>query len=90
MQFNTHDYLKKLKIPLFAATGSEDIQVPPVSNLAVFNTYRGASSQIASMGGLNHLMQHCDECTLEEYGSLEETFSVKLMDMMVAWIKELD
>jgi hypothetical protein len=35
-------------------------------------------------------MQHCDECTLEEYGSLEETFSVKLMDMMVAWINELD
>jgi pimeloyl-ACP methyl ester carboxylesterase len=90
VQFTTQDYLKKLKIPLFAATGTEDIQVPAVSNLAVFNTYRGASSQISTMGGLNHLMQHCNECTLEEYGSLEETFSVELMDMMVVWINKLD
>tara|TARA_B110000977_G_scaffold184198_1_gene247600 strand:+ start:144 stop:1511 length:1368 start_codon:yes stop_codon:yes gene_type:complete len=90
MQFNTHDYLKKLKIPLFAATGSEDIQVPPVSNLAVFKTYRGVGSKIASMGGLNHLMQHCETCTVEEYGSLKETFAVELMDMMVVWISELD
>lgn len=90
VQFSTQDYLKKLKVPLFAATGSEDTQVPPVSNLAGFNAYSEASSQVSSMGGLNHLMQTCKTCSIEEYGSLEETFSVELMDIMVTWINELD
>lgn len=90
MQFNAQDYLNKLEVPLFAASGSEDIQVPPVSNLAAFETYLGASSQISSMGGLNHLMQTCDTCGIEEYGSLEETFSVELMDLMVKWINGLN
>jgi len=86
VKFNTADYLKKLRIPLFAATGDKDIQVASVSNLAVFNLYRGGSSQIVSMGGLNHLMQKCETCTVLEYGELEETFSVELMDIMVEWI----
>ena len=87
--FETKDYLKKLRIPLFAATGDRDIQVPSASNLAGFGAYRGADSQTSSMGGLNHLMQKCVTCSLEEYGELEETFSAELMDMMVKWIREL-
>lgn len=89
VNFKTEDYLKKLRIPLFAATGDKDIQVPSVSNLAAFNTYRGANSQIVSMGGLNHLMQMCNTCTILEYGELEDTFSVELLDIMVEWILEL-
>ncbi|NRA13853.1 MAG: alpha/beta hydrolase, partial [Crocinitomicaceae bacterium] len=90
VNFDTQDYLEKLKIPLFAATGSEDIQVPSVSNLAGFKAYRGASSQTSSMGGLNHLMQTCETCGIDEYGSIEETFSMGLMDMMVKWIGGLE
>lgn len=86
--FETADYLKKLKIPLFAATGDKDVQVPPVSNLAGFKAFSRENWQITSMPGLNHLMQKCETCAMMEYGDLEETFSVELLEMMVTWINK--
>lgn len=89
IKFKTPDYLKKLKIPLFAGTGSKDIQVPSVSNLAGFNKYRGASSQISSFDGLNHLLQVCEVCTVGEYGELEQTISPDVLETIFEWLNAL-
>jgi len=33
--------------------------------------------QVKELQGLNHFFQHCNECAVEEYGQLEESFALK-------------
>lgn len=92
--FEAKDYLKKLKIPILAINGSQDIQVPPVKNQQGFEQNFSKKSKIKSkaivIDGLNHLFQKCDSCTVYEYGELEETFSEQVLIAMRDWIKELE
>jgi hypothetical protein len=36
--------------------------------------------------GLNHLFQTCQKCTVAEYGTIEETFSPKALEVMGDWL----
>jgi pimeloyl-ACP methyl ester carboxylesterase len=92
VRYDASTYLKKLKIPLLAINGGEDIQVPAQSNHAGFeNHFSVASKQAGSKAivieGLNHLFQTCKKCDIMEYGDLEETFSPLVLDEMVKWIQ---
>lgn len=91
IQFKTEDYLKGLKAPLLTINGEKDIQVPPISNSEGFKTFHykrklRKKNKFVIAPGLNHLMQHCNTCTVMEYGDLEETFSEKVMQEMVDWL----
>jgi pimeloyl-ACP methyl ester carboxylesterase len=87
------DYLKKLSLPILAINGGSDLQVEPEMNTMGFA--RGFSKKSRSKSdavivpGLNHLMQHCDKCTVSEYSELEETFATEVMETMVEWMKNL-
>jgi hypothetical protein len=87
------DYLKKLSLPILAINGGSDLQVEPEMNTLGFA--RGFSkksrpkSDAVIVPGLNHLMQHCDKCTVSEYSELEETFATDVMETMVEWVKNL-
>ena len=37
---------------------------------------------------LNHLFQHCEKGTVTEYGEIEETLSVEVLEDVTAWIKK--
>lgn len=92
VRYNATDYLRKLKIPILAINGGEDIQVPATSNQLGFEQqFSSASKQKGSkaivIDGLNHLFQTCRTCTIMEYGDLEETFSPKVLEEMVKWIE---
>jgi uncharacterized protein len=93
LAFEAADYLKKLKIPILAINGSEDIQVPAESALDGFDWNLSKRSRVQSKliweEGLNHLFQKCFACTVMEYGDLEETINVKVLDAMTEWIKGL-
>lgn len=84
-------YLKKIKVPILAINGSQDIQVPPVSNQAGFAQNFSKKSKPFSkaivIDGKNHLFQNCSSCTVLEYGDLEETFSEDVLILMRDWIK---
>lgn len=92
--FETKDYLSKLKIPVLAINGSQDLQVPPISNQSGFAKNFSKKSQLKSkaivVDGLNHLFQRCNTCTVYEYGELEETFSEDVLKLMTNWIKEVN
>ncbi len=83
--------LRKLKMPVLAMNGSRDLQVPPQQNLpaiaAALATGGDQDFTIAELPGLNHLFQHCNECTVAEYGKLEETFSPAALEVMGNWIE---
>lgn len=92
--FEAKDYLKKLKIPILAINGSQDIQVPPLENQRGFAQNFSKKSKVKSkaivIDGLNHLFQKCESCTIYEYAELEETFSEQVLIAMRDWIKGLD
>jgi pimeloyl-ACP methyl ester carboxylesterase len=93
MQFESSTYLQKITCPILVINGSEDIQVPPLKNQDAFrnnfNEKSKAKSKVVLFPGLNHLFQTCKKCSILEYGDLEETFSPKVLNEMVGWIKDL-
>lgn len=93
LTFETKDYLSKLKIPILAINGSQDIQVPAISNNKGFSQNFSKKSKSASRAiiieGKNHLFQTCKSCSVMEYGDLEETFSEEVLILMKDWIKGL-
>lgn len=92
--FEAADYLKKIKVPILAINGSQDIQVPPLTNqegfAKNFSKKSKANSKAFVVDGMNHLFQTCNSCSVYEYGELEETFSEQVLIMMRDWIKEVN
>lgn len=84
------DALRKLKVPVLAMNGSRDLQVPPTQNLPAIAAALAAGGspdfEIVELPGLNHLFQACRACTPAEYGTIEETFSPKALDVMEEWL----
>jgi len=93
MRFESREYLQKINCPILVINGSEDIQVPALKNQEGFRKNFSEKSKLKSkivlFPGLNHLFQSCLKCTVLEYGDLEETFSSKVLNEMVSWLKEL-
>lgn len=94
LAFETADYLKKLKIPILAINGSEDIQVPGFDAQEGFERNLSKKSKpfsnLVLLGGLNHLFQICSTCSIVEYGDLEETINPTVLNLMTEWIKGLN
>jgi pimeloyl-ACP methyl ester carboxylesterase len=82
--------LQKIKIPLLALNGSNDLQVSPKQNLpAIEKSLKKAGNKnykIVEMPGLNHLFQHCKTGAPTEYAGIEETFSPDALKIMGDWI----
>lgn len=93
LTFKTVDYLSKFNGPVLAINNEKDIQVDALTNsMGIEKSLSESSrkvSKVAIQKGLNHLFQHCDTCDFMEYGSIEETFDVNTMKMMVDWINKL-
>jgi pimeloyl-ACP methyl ester carboxylesterase len=83
-------YLKKVKCPVLAVNGSQDIQVAAGPNLEAirFNMPQNKDTTCSEIPGLNHFFQHCKSCTVQEYGELEETFAPEVLNAMENWLKE--
>jgi fermentation-respiration switch protein FrsA (DUF1100 family) len=88
--YDPAESLRKVKVPVLALNGSRDLQVPPSQNLpAIAAALRAAGNtdfETIELPGLNHLFQTCQKCTVGEYGTLEETFSPKALDVMGEWL----
>ncbi len=82
--------LKKVRCPLFAVNGEKDLQVPAEENLkaiqkAIINGGNTKGS-VKSYPGLNHLFQHSETGSPEEYGKIEETFAPEVMEDIKVWL----
>ena len=93
LQFDPVPYLEKTTCPILAVNGSKDIQVISSQNLG------GIEETLTRMGhknftireypNLNHLFQHCETCTVQEYAELEESFSEEVLNDVSKWILKL-
>jgi uncharacterized protein len=88
--YDPAESLRKLKVPVLALNGSRDLQVPPGQNLPAIKAALTAGGdkdfETIELPGLNHLFQTCQKCTPAEYGTLEETFSPKALEIMGDWL----
>lgn len=91
--FAAHDpapVLEELRIPILALNGSLDLQVPAGPNLEAISAAlkRAGNEQfvVREFEGLNHLFQHSATGLVAEYGRIEETFAVEVLEVMGEWI----
>jgi pimeloyl-ACP methyl ester carboxylesterase len=92
LAFESRSYLAQLNLPFLIINGTKDIQVPAMSNQESFrnNLTKAAleKSTFHLLEGANHLFQHCNNCDLNEYASLEQSLDPQLMQWVKAWILE--
>ncbi len=85
-------YLEKVTVPVLALNGDSDLQVPSMENLSAIQAAleRGGNGDVTIMEleGLNHLFQQIETGSIDEYSTLEETFSQKALDIILDWLKE--
>lgn len=84
--------LERTSAKVLALNGGKDIQVLPDSNTEGIKKglqkSRSPKYDVKVLPGLNHLFQKCSQCSLSEYGTLDETFSVSALDEMSTWLQK--
>jgi pimeloyl-ACP methyl ester carboxylesterase len=84
------DFLKDLNCPVFAITGTKDLNVSypdeilQVASLLMSNDK--LESTIKVYPGLNHMFQKCETGLLEEMWQIEETIDPHVLNDISAWI----
>lgn len=82
-------FLQKVKCPVLAMNGSKDIQVLPHHLYMIEKILKDSGNKNVTakeMPGLNHLFQKCNECTLDEYGKIEETVNPGFIEELTDWL----
>jgi pimeloyl-ACP methyl ester carboxylesterase len=89
LNYNPAVNLQKVKCPVLALNGENDIQILCKENLAgitaALEKGNNKQSEIKALPGLNHLFQSC-KSPLDNYELLEETFSPTAMQVISDWI----
>ena len=92
--FLVHDpapVLSRLDIPVYAISGSLDLQVPPATELLLIEqtmTDAGGDVTTKLYPGLNHLFQPATTGAVEEYSTIDITIDPQVLSDMSVWINE--
>jgi len=82
--------LERVRCPVFALNGSNDLQVPANENLSAISAAlkRGGNQNVTikEYPGLNHLFQECATGLPGNYGLIEQTFSPEVLRDLAEWI----
>jgi pimeloyl-ACP methyl ester carboxylesterase len=84
--------LRNAKIPVFALNGAKDRQVLADLNLTAVEEALAQSGteghRCERLEGLNHLFQTAETGLPEEYATITETMSPKVLEMLTEWVNE--
>ncbi|MDQ7917614.1 alpha/beta fold hydrolase [Mesonia sp. MT50] len=82
--------LQQVSCPVLALNGSKDVQVNATQNLTSIkdNLAQGGNKNVTvkELEGLNHLFQEATTGMPNEYGQIEETISLKVLEIVKEWI----
>ena len=85
--------LAQIKCPVLAINGKKDTQVSPEKNLAAIKEalIKGNNKNflVEDLPGLNHLFQTAKTGSEYEYGTIEETMSPIVLNLITNWILKL-
>lgn len=92
--YNPADEYAKIKIPVLSLNGSKDVQVPAeLHQNGVKRALEKAQNKkfkIIKLEGLNHLFQEADTGKMNEYSTIDQTFSPKALEIIANWILNLN
>ncbi|MBL7713066.1 MAG: alpha/beta fold hydrolase [Chitinophagaceae bacterium] len=92
LRYDPASVLEKVKCPVLAINGSNDLQVAPKENLDAIRAAlaKGGNKKvfIEELPGLNHLLQESPTGSPSEYKVIEQTMSPVALNAMVNWIQE--
>ena len=76
--------------PVLALNGTKDTQVEPESNLGALRNglSDNTKNSLEAIEGVNHLFQHCQTGSPNEYRDIEETFAPEVLEKLIQWISE--
>ncbi len=82
--------LGNITCPVMALNGTKDTQVDLESNLGALRNGLpvNAKNQVETIEGVNHLFQHCQTGSPNEYRDIEETFAPEVLEKLIQWISE--
>lgn len=82
--------LASVECPVLALNGTKDTQVFHNENLDALNSGlpSNAKNRVMAIEGVNHLFQHCQTGSINEYGSIEETISPDVLGIICNWIND--
>jgi len=81
-------YLKQLRCPVLALSGSKDVQVPPAANLPLLKAdlAHDPHATVVELPGLNHLFQAAKTGLPAEYAQIEETIDPAALSAIDTWL----
>ena len=90
IKYNPATALEKVKCPVLAVNGANDLQVAPNENLDAIKAAlaKGGNKNVTIKvyPNLNHLFQESATGLPAEYGTIEQTFSPTVLEDMSKWI----
>ena len=87
--YDPADALSKVRCPVLAMNGTNDVQVSSKQNLpaiAEIFTLSEGDVTIIELEGLNHLFQPSETGAIFEYSQIETTFDPEALELMTDWI----
>lgn len=91
LRYDPTDAIVKTNCPALLLNGSKDLQVIASQNLPgyerIINEYGKTNLTLRELPDLNHLFQHCDTGSPNEYLEIEETISPEVLEMIVGFVK---
>jgi fermentation-respiration switch protein FrsA (DUF1100 family) len=89
IQYDPKPLLLKVRCPVLAISGGNDLQAPPKQNLAAIREALAAGGNfkatVIEIPGLNHMLQTCQKGTMAEYCSIEETIAPVVLETILKW-----
>jgi fermentation-respiration switch protein FrsA (DUF1100 family) len=90
--YNPAPTLEKVKCPVLVINGTMDLQVDADQNLPPIKEAlrKGGNIHVTikELEGLNHLFQESQTGSPMDYGNIEETFSLTVLEIIKDWIRE--
>ena len=92
LAFDPNAFLTKVKCPVLAVVGQEDLQVAPAENLSgIAEALKAGGNRnyvVKELPGLNHLLQTAETGAESEYARIEETIAPIALKTIDDWIIE--
>ena len=91
IKYNPEPTLEKVRCPVLAINGANDLQVPPKENLKAIKKAlsKGGNKKVTTkeIPNLNHLFQECNTGSPVEYAKIEQTFSPTALTEILKWLQ---
>lgn len=94
LRYDPTDAIVKTNCPALLLNGSKDLQVIASQNLPgyekIIAEHGKTNLTLSELPDLNHLFQHCETGSPNEYFEIEETISPEVLEMVVGFVKGIE